>query len=52
MGVCPGQISPPKPKRQPECRSVRVLGPCTAPIARIKGVYRFHMILKAPRARR
>ena len=22
-------------------------GPCTAPIARIKGVYRFHMILKA-----
>jgi primosomal protein N' (replication factor Y) len=27
--------------------AVRVLGPCTAPIARIKGVYRFHMILKA-----
>jgi primosomal protein N' (replication factor Y) len=26
---------------------VRVLGPCTAPIARIKGAYRFHMILKA-----
>jgi primosomal protein N' (replication factor Y) len=26
---------------------VRMLGPCTAPIARIKGVYRFHMILKA-----
>jgi primosomal protein N' (replication factor Y) (superfamily II helicase) len=26
---------------------VRVLGPCTAPIARIKGVYRFHMVLKA-----
>jgi primosomal protein N' (replication factor Y) (superfamily II helicase) len=26
---------------------VRVLGPCTAPIARIKGVYRFHMILKS-----
>ncbi|MGA9061241.1 MAG: primosomal protein N' [Terracidiphilus sp.] len=26
--------------------AVRVLGPCTAPIARIKGVYRFHMILK------
>jgi primosomal protein N' (replication factor Y) len=26
---------------------VRVLGPCTAPIARIKNVYRFHMILKA-----
>jgi primosomal protein N' (replication factor Y) len=25
---------------------VRVLGPCTAPIARIKGTYRFHMILK------
>ncbi len=25
---------------------VRVLGPCTAPIARIKGVHRFHMILK------
>ena len=27
--------------------AVRVLGPCSAPIARIKGVYRFHMILKA-----
>jgi primosomal protein N' (replication factor Y) len=27
--------------------AVRVLGPCTAPIARIKSVYRFHMILKA-----
>jgi primosomal protein N' (replication factor Y) (superfamily II helicase) len=26
---------------------VRVLGPCTAPVARIKGVYRFHLILKA-----
>jgi primosomal protein N' (replication factor Y) len=26
---------------------VRVLGPCTAPIPRIKGTYRFHMILKA-----
>lgn len=26
---------------------VRVLGPCTAPIARIKLVYRFHLILKA-----
>jgi primosomal protein N' (replication factor Y) len=25
---------------------VRMLGPCTAPIARIKGVYRFHLILK------
>jgi primosomal protein N' (replication factor Y) len=25
---------------------VRVLGPCTSPIARIKGVYRFHLILK------
>ena len=27
--------------------AVRVLGPCTAPIARIKGIYRFHMILKS-----
>jgi primosomal protein N' (replication factor Y) len=27
--------------------AMRVLGPCTAPIARIKGVYRFHMILKS-----
>jgi primosomal protein N' (replication factor Y) len=27
--------------------AVRVLGPCTAPIARIKGAYRFHMILKS-----
>jgi primosomal protein N' (replication factor Y) len=27
---------------------LRVLGPCTAPIARIKGVYRFHLILKSP----
>ena len=26
---------------------IRVLGPCTAPIARIKGAYRFHLILKA-----
>ena len=26
--------------------AVRVLGPCAAPIARIKGVYRFHLILK------
>jgi len=26
---------------------VRLLGPCTAPIARIKGTYRFHLILKA-----
>ena len=25
----------------------RVLGPCTAPIARIKGIYRFHVILKS-----
>ena len=33
---------------QSRCREgVRVLGPCTAPIARIKGVYRFHLILKA-----
>lgn len=28
-------------------QGVRVLGPCTAPIARIKNVYRFHLILKA-----
>jgi primosomal protein N' (replication factor Y) (superfamily II helicase) len=27
--------------------SVRILGPCTAPVARIKGVYRFHIILKS-----
>ncbi len=27
--------------------AVRVLGPCTAPVARIKGTYRFHLILKA-----
>ena len=32
-------------KTAPE--GVRLLGPCTAPIARIKGVYRFHLILKA-----
>jgi len=32
-------------KTAPE--GVRVLGPCTAPIARIKETYRFHMILKA-----
>ncbi len=24
-----------------------MLGPCTAPIARIKEIYRFHLILKA-----
>ena len=35
-------------KAAPE--GVRVLGPCTAPIARIKGIYRFHLILKATRA--
>ena len=28
-------------------QGVRVLGPCTAPVARIKGIYRFHLILKA-----
>ena len=32
-------------KTPPE--GVRLLGPCTAPIARIKNVYRFHLILKA-----
>lgn len=32
-------------KNAPE--GLRVLGPCTAPIARIKGTYRFHLILKA-----
>ena len=32
-------------KAAPE--GMRVLGPCTAPIARIKGTYRFHLILKA-----
>lgn len=32
-------------KNTPE--GVRVLGPCTAPIARIKGIYRFHLILKS-----
>jgi len=32
-------------KTMPE--GVRVLGPCTAPIARIKNVYRFHLVLKA-----
>jgi len=32
-------------KAAPE--GVRVLGPCAAPIARIKETYRFHMILKA-----
>jgi primosomal protein N' (replication factor Y) (superfamily II helicase) len=28
-------------------QGVRVLGPCTAPVARIKGIYRFHLILKS-----
>ncbi|HET7105134.1 MAG TPA: primosomal protein N' [Terracidiphilus sp.] len=28
-------------------QGVRILGPCTAPIARIKGIHRFHLILKA-----
>ena len=32
-------------KAKPE--GVRILGPCTAPIARIKQTYRFHLILKA-----
>ncbi|HET6206938.1 MAG TPA: primosomal protein N' [Terracidiphilus sp.] len=26
---------------------IRVLGPCAAPVARIKGIYRFHLILKS-----
>jgi primosomal protein N' (replication factor Y) len=26
---------------------VRVLGPATAPLARIKRIYRFHLVLKA-----
>ena len=43
VGGYPGQISRPKART---AERVRVLGPCTAPIARIKGVYRFHMILK------
>jgi primosomal protein N' (replication factor Y) len=39
-------------ERQREQRAlgdVRVLGPAAAPIARIKGVYRFHFLLKAQR---
>jgi primosomal protein N' (replication factor Y) (superfamily II helicase) len=32
---------------QAKPEGVRVLGPCTAPVARIKGIYRFHLILKA-----
>ncbi len=34
-------------QNQTPLEGVRVLGPCTAPIARIKNVYRFHMILKS-----
>ncbi len=34
-------------KAEPAAAGVRILGPCTAPIARIKNVYRFHLILKA-----
>ena len=33
--------------QQAALEGVRVLGPCTAPIARIKNTYRFHLILKA-----
>ncbi len=44
-GVVGGAGQVVRRKRQPE--GVRVLGPCTAPIARIKGVYRFHLILKS-----
>ncbi len=33
--------------QQKALEGVRVLGPCTAPVARIKGIYRFHLILKA-----
>jgi primosomal protein N' (replication factor Y) len=33
--------------QQASPEGVRVLGPCTAPIARIKGTWRFHLILKA-----
>jgi primosomal protein N' (replication factor Y) len=32
---------------QAKPEGVRVLGPCTAPVARIKNIYRFHLILKA-----
>jgi primosomal protein N' (replication factor Y) len=31
----------------PAAAGIRVLGPCTAPVARIKGIYRFHLILKS-----
>ena len=34
-------------KEQERGAPLRVLGPCAAPIARIKNVYRFHMILKS-----
>jgi primosomal protein N' (replication factor Y) (superfamily II helicase) len=34
------------PKQARPEGGVRVLGPCTAPIARIKNVYRFHLIVK------
>jgi primosomal protein N' (replication factor Y) len=33
-------------ERNPQ-EGLRVLGPCTAPIARIKEIYRFHLLLKA-----
>ncbi|MGB8847526.1 MAG: primosomal protein N', partial [Terracidiphilus sp.] len=33
--------------QEQERGALRLLGPCTAPIARIKNVYRFHMILKS-----
>jgi primosomal protein N' (replication factor Y) len=33
--------------QQKALEGVRVLGPCVAPVARIKSIYRFHLILKA-----
>ena len=33
--------------QQTNPEGVRVLGPCTAPIARIKDTWRFHLVLKA-----
>ena len=42
MGRAPGEVVSPH-----AAGHVRVLGPATAPIMRIKRIYRFHLLLKA-----
>ena len=38
--------------RKPRRKACACWGPCTAPVARIKGIYRFHLILKGAARRK